>query len=73
MGVDGGVNLLKHLPRGRSFNPNVDEGINFATNQMVDMFQAGIVDRCKVTKTALRSAASVASTLLTTNYAIVEA
>mgnify|MGYP001188330596 CR=1 FL=1 len=26
MGVDGGVNLLKHLPRGRSFNPNVDEG-----------------------------------------------
>lgn len=26
MGVEGGVNLLRHLPRGRSFNPNVDEG-----------------------------------------------
>jgi chaperonin GroEL len=53
-------------------NSNPDEGIDFATNQMVDMFATGIVDPCKVTKTALRCAASVASTLLTTNYAIVE-
>lgn len=26
MGVEGGVNLLRHLPRGRSFNPHIDEG-----------------------------------------------
>jgi len=39
---------------------------------MVDMFEAGIIDPVKVTTEALRNASSAASTLLTTNYAIVE-
>ena len=47
-------------------------GWNFADGEMVNMFEAGILDPAKVTRTALQNAASVASTLLTSNYAIVE-
>ena len=38
----------------------------------VDMFQAGIVDPAKVTRSALVNAASVASMLLTTEAAVVD-
>ena len=48
-------------------------GYNFKDNKMVDMFEAGILDPTKVTYVALTNAVSVASTLLTTNHAIVEA
>ena len=34
------------------------------------MFEAGIIDPCKVTRTALEKAASVAGTLLTTECVI---
>jgi chaperonin GroEL len=39
---------------------------------MVDMFEAGIIDPTKVTRTALQNAASVASLLLTTEALITE-
>jgi len=45
-------------------------GYNAQTGEYVDMFKAGIVDPCKVVKTALDAAASVAS-LMTTTEAIV--
>ena len=41
-------------------------------NKFVDMFEAGIVDPAKVTRSALENAASVASMLLTTEAAVVE-
>tara|TARA_B100000131_G_scaffold278672_1_gene283356 strand:- start:3938 stop:5521 length:1584 start_codon:yes stop_codon:yes gene_type:complete len=47
-------------------------GWNFASGEVVDMMEAGIIDPAKVTITALRNAVSVASTLITTNNAIVE-
>ena len=47
-------------------------GYNFRTSSHTDMFEAGIIDPVKVTKSALENAVSVASTLLTTNSAIVE-
>ena len=47
-------------------------GWDFASGQLVDMFEAGILDPAKVTRTALQNAASAASTLLTSNYAIIE-
>jgi len=50
-----------------------NEGWNFATGEIVDMFEKGIIDPVKVTKTALQNAVSAASTLITTNYAIIEA
>lgn len=47
-------------------------GFDFSTGEMVDMYEKGIIDPAKVTRSALQNAASVASTLLTTNYAIIE-
>ena len=38
----------------------------------VDMFEAGIVDPAKVTRSALENAASVASMLLTTEAAVID-
>jgi chaperonin GroEL len=39
---------------------------------MVDMFEAGIIDPTKVSRTALQNAASVASLLLTTEALVTE-
>ena len=47
-------------------------GYNFATSEIVDMYEEGIIDPVKVTKSALTNAASAASILLTTNHAIVQ-
>jgi len=47
-------------------------GYDFRTDDMVDMYEAGIIDPAKVTRVALTNAVSVASTLITTNHAIVE-
>lgn len=47
-------------------------GWDFITGKLIDMFEAGIIDPVKVTRCALQNAASVASTLITTNYAIIK-
>lgn len=47
-------------------------GININTGEIVNMFDEGIIDPAKVTKTAVRSAASVAGILLTTECAIID-
>ncbi len=47
-------------------------GYNFATGDIVDMVEIGIIDPVKVTRCALQNAASVAGTLITTNHAIIE-
>jgi len=47
-------------------------GFDVDKEQMVDMFEAGIIDPTKVTRTALQNAASVASLLLTTEALITE-
>ncbi len=46
-------------------------GFNAATEDYVDMIEAGIVDPTKVTRSALQNAASVASTVLTTEALVV--
>jgi len=45
---------------------------NFTKEEVVDAFEAGILDPVRVTKNAVLNAVSVASTLITTDYAIVE-
>jgi chaperonin GroEL len=45
-------------------------GFNVATQQYEDLVKAGVVDPCKVTRTALLNAASVAGLLLTTEAVI---
>lgn len=47
-------------------------GFDVVKNEMVDMFEGGVVDPTKVVRCALQNAASVISTLITTNYAIVQ-
>jgi chaperonin GroEL len=45
-------------------------GIDVNTGQKVNMFKAGIIDPVLVTKSALKNAASVASTIISTNCVI---
>ena len=63
-GHDGGVvaEEVKALGGSHGFNAN--------TGEYVDMFAAGIVDPTKVTRSALRNAASIAGLMLTTEVMI---
>ena len=47
-------------------------GYNAATNEIVDMYEAGIIDPAKVTRSTLQNAASIASMILTTECIIVD-
>ena len=51
---------------------DVNVGWDFKNEEIVDMISAGVIDPAKVTRVALTNAVSVASTLLTTDHAIVE-
>ena len=45
-------------------------GLNVITGETVNMIEAGIIDPLLVTKSALRNAASVATTILSTDCII---
>ena len=47
-------------------------GFNFATEQYVDMFEAGILDPTKVTRSAIQNASSVAAMVLTTESLVTD-
>ncbi|MDE5096129.1 MAG: chaperonin GroEL, partial [Trichodesmium sp. St11_bin5] len=47
-------------------------GFNAANNEFIDMFEAGIVDPAKVTRSALQNAASIAGMVLTTECIVVD-
>jgi len=47
-------------------------GWDFRRGQVVNMIEAGIIDPAKVTRVAMQNAVSAASTLINTNYSIVE-
>ena len=67
-GLDGAVvasRVLKEKAAGYGFNA--------LTESYGDMFEMGVVDPTKVTRTALENAVSVAATLMTTDCLIVEA
>lgn len=53
-------------------NASGNIGYNAKTNVYEDLVVAGVIDPAKVTKTALRNAASIASMILTTDCVIVE-
>ena len=65
-GLDGSVILEKIK--------NEKNGIGFdaLNDKYVDMFEAGIVDPAKVTRSALQNAASVSATLLTTEAVVTD-
>jgi chaperonin GroEL len=65
-GLEGGVVVEK----GRGLEPN--HGLDAATGQYVDLMSAGIIDPAKVTRSALRNAASIAALFLTTEAVVAD-
>ena len=65
-GLEGGV----VAERVRSLE--VGHGLNAATGEYVNMFDAGIIDPAKVTRSALQNAASIAALFLTTEAVVAE-
>jgi len=65
-GLEGSV-IVEQVKKAKK-----DFGFNVDTEEMVDMFEAGIIDPTKVARSALQNAASVASLLLTTEALITE-
>ena len=49
---------------------SVGEGLNVITGKVVNMIESGIIDPLLVTKSALRNAVSVATTILSTDCVI---
>ncbi len=66
-GVEGAVVVNEILA-----NSSKSYGYDALNGKYVDMFQAGIIDPAKVTRSALQNASSISSMLLTTEVAIVE-
>jgi chaperonin GroEL len=66
-GVDGAVVADEVKTRGEQ-SPNI--GYNANTGEYVDMYQAGIIDPTRVTRTALQNAASIAGLMLTTEVMV---
>lgn len=66
-GVDGAVIINEILS-----NSSKSYGYDALKGKFVDMFEAGIIDPAKVTRSALQNASSISSMLLTTEVAIVE-
>jgi chaperonin GroEL len=65
-GLEGGV----VVERVRNLTPG--EGLDAATGEYVNMFEAGILDPAKVTRSALQNASSIAALFLTTEAVIAE-
>ena len=66
-GMEGSVIIDKIVSAGK-----VNYGFDFAKEEYVDMFTAGIVDPTKVTRSALQNAASVAAMVLTTESLVAD-
>ena len=49
-----------------------NKGWDFRDNQLTNLYESGIIDPVKVTRTALQNAVSCAGTLITTNYGIIQ-
>ena len=58
------VERVRSLPTG--------QGLNAATGEYVDLIGEGVIDPVKVTRSALRNAASIASMVLTTETLVVD-
>jgi chaperonin GroEL len=66
-GLEGGVivDKVRNLKKPA-------EGLNAATGEYVDLFNDGVIDAVKVTRSALQNAASIAALFLTTEAVIVD-
>ena len=69
--VNSGEDALDTWTKVASFETD-EYGYNALTDEFVNMFEAGIIDPVKVTKSALLNAVSISSMILTTEAAIVK-
>ena len=53
-------------------NAEDNEGWDFRRGELTDLYENGVIDPVKVTRTALQNAASCAGTLITTNFGIIQ-
>jgi chaperonin GroEL len=65
-GLEGSV-IVEHVKKEKK-----SVGFNVATEKYEDLYEAGVVDPTKVTRTALQNASSVAGLLLTTEALVTE-
>ncbi len=70
-GHDGGV-VVQEVRRRHVESGNAFIGFDVIAEDYVDMFDAGIIDPLKVTRSALENAASIASMILTTEALIAD-
>ena len=70
MAINAG--LSADLTLAKIEKTELNMGVDYTTGEIVDVVLEGIIDPVKVTRCALQNAASAASVLITTNYAIVE-
>jgi len=73
---------LRQMAKNSDLSPDIilekvknlegNQGYNFYTDQVEDLLESGVIDPARVTICALLNAVSVVSTLITTDYAIVE-
>ena len=66
-GLEGSVIVNDIVSSGKT-----GYGYNFATGEFVDMFEAGILDPTKVTRSAIQNASSVAAMVLTTESLVAD-
>lgn len=71
-GIENTNDIIFNLRKSREENPETGRtfGFNIKTDEVVDMFDAGIIDPMKVVRTALSNAVSVAGTVLLTECVI---
>jgi chaperonin GroEL len=69
---DGAVILQSVIKKGGSFGYNANAEADSEESNIVDMFEAGIIDPMKVTRSCVENAASAASVLLTTEAAVAD-
>jgi chaperonin GroEL len=69
---DGAVILQSVIKKGGSFGYNASTESESEEGSIVDMFEAGIIDPVKVTRSCVENAASAASVLLTTEAAVAD-
>lgn len=69
---DGAVILQAVIKKGGSFGYNASAEADSEEGNIVDMYEAGIIDPVKVTRSCVENAASAASVLLTTEAAVAD-
>ena len=70
-GMDGAV-VISDIRRQHEATGDKSIAYNIMANEYVSMFEAGIIDPCKVTRSAVENAASIAAMILSTEALITD-